>query len=112
MIHYNIKLLAAIIIAIILFSSEAKADVIAAKDTVYGTVIGKNKEPLPGAKVEIVGQSVSAYTDIDGRFNIKCEPGAKKVLVSYPKARNIKKKITPDMTVQIGRTWRQAPEHY
>lgn len=92
--------------------NQALADVIQKKDTVTGLVIDSKKQPLPGARVEILGQSYSAFTDIDGRFNIKCEPGAKKVLVTYPKARAIKKKIQPDMTVQIGRTWRQVPERY
>ena len=95
-----------------LIAAHSRADVIVPKDTVTGIVIGKNKEPLPGAKVEIVGQPYSAFTDLDGRFNIKCERGAKKVLVSYPKARDVKKKIVPDMTVQIGRSWRQVPERY
>ena len=103
---------AVILLTLVFFSELTLADVIQKKDTVSGMVIGKNKEPLPGAKVEIVGQPYSAFTDFDGRFNIKCEPGAKRVLVTYPKARAIKKKISPDMTVQIGRTWRQVPEKY
>ena len=94
------------------FSNSAFADVIQQKDTVTGIVIDKKKQPLPGAKVEIMGQPYSAYTDFDGRFNIKCEPGAKKVRVTYPKLKAAKKKIKPDMTVQIGRSWKQVPEHY
>ena len=93
-------------------SDNAIADIIQKKDTVSGIVIDKNKQPLPGAKVEIMGQSYSAYTDIDGRFKIKCDPGAKKVKVFYPKFKAAKKKIKPDMTVQIGRSWKQVPEHY
>ncbi|MDE6631701.1 MAG: carboxypeptidase-like regulatory domain-containing protein [Muribaculaceae bacterium] len=94
------------------FGNAAIADVIQKKDTVSGIVIDKKKQPLPGAKVEIMGQSYSAFTDIDGRFSIKCDPGAKKVLVTYPKLKAAKKKIKPDMTVQIGRSWKQVPEHY
>lgn len=94
------------------FGNTAIADVIQKKDTVSGIVIDKKKQPLPGAKVEIMGQSYSAFTDIDGRFNIKCDPGAKKVLVTYPKLKAAKKKIKPDMTVQIGRSWKQVPENY
>ena len=94
------------------FSNSAIADVVQQKDTVTGIVIDKKKQPLPGAKVEIVGQSYSAFTDLDGRFNIKCDPGAKKVLVTYPKLKAAKKKIKPDMTVQIGRSWKQNPEHF
>lgn len=110
--HLNLKLLAALSIFLTAYPMLSHADVITAKDTVTGTVIGKDKEPLPGAKVEIIGQPYSSYTDIDGRFNIKCEPGAKKVRVSYPKAREVKQKIYPDMTVRIGRTWRDDPESY
>ncbi len=110
--HSCISLVAFILLCLLAFPEQSLADVITAKDTVTGIVIGRNKEPIPGAKVEIVGQPYSVFTDIDGRFNIKCEPGAKKVLVSYPKARNVKKKISSDMTVQIGRTWRQAPDNY
>lgn len=107
----NLKLLAALFIFLSAYPMLSHADVITAKDTVTGTVIGKDKEPLPGAKVEIMGQPYSSYTDLDGRFNIKCEPGAKKVRVSYPKAREVKQKISPDMTVRIGRTWRDEPEN-
>ncbi|MDE5794974.1 MAG: carboxypeptidase-like regulatory domain-containing protein [Muribaculaceae bacterium] len=103
---------AALLLIFTLFSNTAVADVIQKKDTVTGIVIDKKKQPLPGAKVEIVGQSYSAFTDLDGRFNIKCDPGAKKVLVTYPKLRAAKKKIKPDMTVQIGRSWKQIPEHF
>lgn len=102
----------ALILVSALFPIESSADVIVPKDTVYGTVIGKKKEPLPGAKVEIIGQPYSVFTDLDGRFNIRCDQGAKKVRISYPKARTLNKKITPGMTVQMGRTWRQAPENY
>lgn len=110
--HLNLKLLTALSIFFSACPMLSHADVITAKDTVTGTVIGKDKEPLPGAKVEIIGQPYSTYTDIDGRFNIKCEQGAKKVRVSYPKARDVKQKISPDMTVRIGRNWREDPENY
>lgn len=88
------------------------ADVIVSKDTVSGIVVDKNKNPLPGAKVEIDDRSQSAFTDIDGRFRIITEAGAKKVRVTYPKLKEVKKKIKPDMTVQIGRSWKQIPEKY
>lgn len=103
---------AALLLIFTLLSNPAIADVVQKKDTVTGIVIDKKKQPLPGAKVEILGQSYSAFTDLDGRFNIKCDPGAKKVLVTYPKLKPAKKKIKPDMTVQIGRSWKQIPEHF
>ncbi|MDE7419672.1 MAG: carboxypeptidase-like regulatory domain-containing protein, partial [Muribaculaceae bacterium] len=94
------------------FGNHSFADIIQKKDTVSGIVIDKNKTPLPGAKVEIIGQPYSYYTDLDGRFIIKYDHGAKKVRVTYPKLKETKKKIQPDMTIQIGRSWKQAPEHY
>ena len=101
-----------ILLFLAFFTMSAYADVIQQKDTVTGIVIDKDKQPLPGAKVEIEGQPYSAFTDLDGRFNIKYEPGAKKVLVTYPKTKPAKKKISPDMIIQVGRNWRQAPDHY
>lgn len=94
------------------FVMPAHADVIQQKDTVTGIVIDKDKQPLPGVKIEVIGQPYSAFTDLDGRFNIKCEPGAKKVLVTYPKTKPLKKKIAPEMIVQVGRNWRQVPDHF
>ena len=108
---YLLRLIAFTLI-FICFENTAVADIIQKKDTVSGIVIDKKKQPLPGAKVEIMGQSYSAFTDLDGRFIIKCDPGAKKVLVTYPKLKAAKKNIKPDMTVQIGRSWKQVPEHY
>lgn len=94
------------------FCATAKADVIVQKDTVSGLVIDKKKQPLPGAKVEVVGQPYSTYTDLDGKFLIKCDPGAKKVLVTYPRTDPAKKKIKPDMTIKMGGSWSAAPQSY
>lgn len=110
--HPYITRLVAITLFLIPLSQNSFAEVINPKDTVYGTVVDKNGEPLPGAKVSIIGQSHSAFTDIDGRFNIKCQAGAKKIRVSYPKLRDVKRKIHPDMSISIGRSWRQVPERY
>ena len=110
--HLDLKLFASLFLFLTAFPTLSHADVIISKDTVTGIVIGKDKEPMPGAKVEIIGQPYSAFTDIDGRFNIRCDQGAKKIRVSYPKMRDVKKKISPDMTVRIGSNWRQAPENY
>lgn len=107
--HFAFVLLA---MTVSFFSFSALADVIPDSGTATGLVVDKNNKPLPGAKVEIVGQSASCYTDLDGRFNLKCEPGAKELLVTYPKCPDVKKRIKPDMTIRIGRTWRDDPEYY
>lgn len=100
------------ILACSLLSNRAYADVIPDNETVSGMVVDKDGQPLPGAKVEIEGQSISIFTDLDGRFSVKCKPGAKNILVTYPKAPNVKTRIKPNMTVKMGRTWRDAPDHY
>lgn len=100
---------------LIFSTNQSVADIIQEKDTVSGIVVDKKNQPMPGAKVEIVGLPYSVYTDFDGRFNIICETGAKKVRVTYPKFRPTEQKIKPDMTVRIGnrgRRWSPAPENY
>ena len=32
---------------------------------------GLNKEPIPGAKIELKDLQVATYTDAEGRFNLK-----------------------------------------
>lgn len=83
-----------------------------AQEVVTGTVVDTKNEPVPGAKVEIVGTPDFTTTDIDGRFRIETEQPAKKIRVSYVKFKPVTKKIKPDMTIKIGRNWRQGPEHY
>lgn len=91
----------------------AQSPTVAVKDTVSGIVIDRKKTPLPGAKVEIVGESTSAFTDLDGRFILRHDPSSKKIKVTYPKMKEVTKKIKPeDMTIQIGNTWRNVPESY
>lgn len=90
-------------LVISVWSITVEAKTIIPQDTVYGIVVDQNRTPIPGAKVEVEGQSVFAYTDIDGRFRILCSPYAKRVIVSFPKMPEIRKKIKPGMEVRLER---------
>ena len=103
---------ALLLIAALALHATAQADTVAPKDEISGIVLDQKNQPLPGAKVEVEGESTYVYTDLDGRFHIKCGPKAKRIVVSYPKMPDVKEKIKPEMTVHIGRTWLDAPDHY
>lgn len=50
--------------------------------TVQGNVYDKQDDPLIGVAVRVVGASVGALTDIDGKFTIECPPQAQ-LQISY-----------------------------
>lgn len=50
--------------------------------TVKGTVFDENDEPVIGASVVVKGTKVSAVTDIDGNFSIRCKK-SDKIVISY-----------------------------
>lgn len=59
-------------------TTMAKANpVVAQQQTVKGTVVDENGEPLIGVTVQIVGQTGGAITDIDGNFSINAAKGTK-----------------------------------
>ena len=76
-----------------------------AQELVTGTVVDKDDDPVPGARVEIVGRSEYALTDIDGTFRIELPVPATKVQVSYPGYPTIERKIKPDMVIKLGKGW-------
>ena len=44
--------------------------------TFSGTVLDDHNEPLMGVSVHVKGTSTATMTDANGRFSIKCSPGA------------------------------------
>ena len=51
---------------------------------VKGTVIDKNGNPLPGAKVEATGGAENTVTDADGTFSIEVPRYLKRMTATYP----------------------------
>lgn len=99
------------IIAIVSFCVLYMAGVMA-QEIVSGTVIDKDGYPIPGARVEIVGRSEYAMTDIDGTFRIELPVTARKIVVSYPGYNPIERDIKPDMVVIVGKGWEAMSSGY
>lgn len=72
-----------------------------AQNTVInGTVTDETGEPLIGATVMVNGTKTGTATDLDGKFSIKCKPGAK-LRFSYVGYTSVTLKATPGMKVQL-----------
>lgn len=76
-----------------------------AQVVVTGKVVDGKDIPMPGVRVEIVGRSETAMTDIDGSFRIELPEPAKKVRFHYVGFKPLERKITPDMYVKLGHGW-------
>lgn len=88
--------------------------VISAQHVVSGTVTDKDGNPIPGAKVEIVGSTETYITELDGTYSIETTAPAKKVKVQYAGMQTTIKKIKPDMVVKLSTTnwWNAKPDKY
>ena len=51
--------------------------VYAQSKSIKGTVVDNAGEPLPGATIQVEGTTMGATTDIDGKFSLEVEPGAR-----------------------------------
>lgn len=65
--------------------------------TVAGTVSDETGEPLIGASVVVVGQSIGAATDIDGRYSLRIPATATQLTFSYVGYENLTVNITSDV---------------
>lgn len=83
-----------------------------AQNVVTGTVIDRDGNPIPGAKVEIVGSAESTITELDGTFSITTQSPAGKVRVVYGGMQPKVKKVKPDMVIKLRETswWKEKPE--
>lgn len=61
---------------------HASSNEINQNSVLRGTVVDANGEPVIGASVVVVGSSVRAVTDLDGKFQIACKAGTT-LKVSY-----------------------------
>ena len=73
--------------------------VLRAQNVVTGTVVDRDGNPIPGAKVEIIGSTESTITELDGTFSIATESPAEKVRVLYGGMQTKVKKVKPDMVI-------------
>ena len=53
------------------------AEVVQQNSKLTGTVVDANGEPVIGANVTVVGTTLGTITDIDGRFSLNANSGAK-----------------------------------
>lgn len=83
-----------------------------AQEIISGTVIDEKNEPVPGARVEAVGRSEFAVTDIDGIFRFEVSVPVEKVKVSYVGYKSQTRKVRPDMVVKLNKGWRSGPQEY
>ena len=85
---------------------------IMAQEIVSGTVVDSKNNPLPGVRVEIVGRTEVAYSDIDGIFRFDLPAKAEKIRVSYVGYKPFERKIKPDMVVKMGNGWAGKPSGF
>lgn len=85
-----------------------------AQVVVTGTVVDRDGNPIPGARVEIVGSTESTITELDGTFSFTLSSPVKKVRVLYGGMQTKEAKIEPDMVIKLSKTtwWNRKPEKY
>lgn len=74
--------------------------VFAQKETVSGTVIDSQNEPVIGATVMEIGTQNGTATDIDGHFSLSVKPGTM-LRISYVGFKTLEVKATKGMTVEL-----------
>lgn len=92
----------------------ASISYLSAQNVVSGTVTDHDGNPIPGAKVEIVGSAESVITELDGTFRLETQSPAKKVRVQYAGMQTKIQTIKPDMVIKLSTTswWNAKPEKY
>jgi hypothetical protein len=92
----------------------AGAAYLSAQNVVSGTVTDRDGNPIPGAKVNIVGGTESVITELDGTFRLETQTPAKKVQVVYAGMQPKTQRVKPDMVVKLSNTgwWNGKPENY
>lgn len=78
---------------------------ILARETVKGTVVDAQGNPIPGVRVEIPGNSQYVFTDLDGAFQIILREPTKNLKFTYPGYSPSTYKVKPEMTIVLGKGW-------
>jgi len=85
-----------------------------AQTPVTGTVVDKNKRPIPGATVELPGTDRSVLTNIDGSFTINDVPEKGKLTARFVGLQS-KTQLAKDSMIIVlrkGGFWRWKPERW
>ena len=70
------------------------------QNTITGVITDTQGEPITGASVAVVGKSVGAVSDINGRFTINVRPGAK-LTISYVGYKTVTVAASESMKVEL-----------
>jgi hypothetical protein len=76
--------------------------------TVSGTVMDENNQPLPGATVIVQGTTTGTFTDFDGKYQINAAQGQTLVFsyVGYATQNVVVNNATHDVSLQpSGQSW-------
>lgn len=85
---------------------------LSAQNVVSGTVVDRDGNPIPGAKVEIPGSTESTLTELDGTFRLETAHPARTVRVYYVGMVSKTQKVTPDMLIRLSQEnwWNREPQ--
>lgn len=85
---------------------------LSAQNVVSGTVVDRDGNPIPGAKVEIPGSTESTLTELDGTFRLETAHPARMVRVYYVGMVSKTQKVTPDMLIRLSQEnwWNREPQ--
>ena len=72
----------------------------AISNTVTGTVVDENGEPVIGASVQIIGENGGCATDIDGMFSLTCAMGAT-LKISYVGYETVEVQALDGMVIEL-----------
>lgn len=76
-----------------------------ARETIKGTVVDAHGDPIPGVRVEVIGQDNFTFTDFDGMYQLILREPAKNLKFTYPGYSPSTYRIKPEMTVVLGKGW-------
>lgn len=72
-----------------------------AQNVVNGKVVDNEGNPIPGAKIEVVGSTESTITELDGTFRLETQKPVKKVKAFYVGMQTKTQTVKPDMLIKL-----------
>lgn len=74
---------------------------VSAQNVVNGTVIDNEGNPIPGAKIEVVGSTESTITELDGTFRLETQTPARKVKALYVGMQSKTQAVKPNLLIKL-----------